>query len=477
MRKIILHTKSSEKTGLVLENEQICEYIVERPGSEVLSGSIFVGKVENIHYGMQAAFINIGQEKNAFLNLDQIPWAKESMEKTMKVGETLFVQINKEAIGEKGAQVTADLTIPGLYSIFQPMGKKISASRKLNTDKVESVRKTLGSILEDKEGGIIRTAAGEERIEKVGEEFRRLKGIWKEQIAPLMGHKPQMVWSDPMLPDQLIRKYPVHSLTEIIVDEVNVSLYLKERYPSLEDKISWVKQIEEKLPLGINELQEQLIQSVVELDNGVQLVIEPTEAMTVIDVNSHQYKGKAMSNSQAFEVNRKAALHVCKQIRLRNLSGMILIDFINMKDSSLEKRLINFMRQQTQKDTTKSSILGMTRLGIMEMTRKRESVSPVQTLSKPYQPSFDQATMVYRLERDLLAYASHPSEAILIRVNPELYNMKKRLLSRQISSKIPQELFVRQDVDIPDYQIELEGSEDMVLEAINRRKAHVDNLF
>ncbi|ARI76932.1 ribonuclease E/G [Halobacillus mangrovi] len=476
MRKIMIHTKSSEKTGLVLENEQISEYMMDRPGREVLSGSIFVGKVENVHRGMQAAFVDIGEEKNAFLKRDQIPWAKEKIEHTVQEGQTLLVQVIKEANGEKGAQVTTDLTLPGLYCIYQPFGRKISVSKKLG-HLSESVKAELEGIVDGEEGGIVRTAAGNEKAEVVIEEFSLLRKLWKEQIYPFSKKKPQLVWKDLIIPDQLIRKFPISSLTDIIVDEVDLASYLKKRYPSVADKLSWVKEVESLLPSGINELQETLIQPVVELENGVELVIEPTEAMTVIDVNSHHYKGKSLSDSQALEVNTQAAEAISKQIRLRNLSGIILIDFLNMKDSSLERKLVDFMRKQTKEDLTKSNVIGMTRLGLMEMTRKREALSPVQVLSKPFKPAFDKETMVYRMERELLAYSTHPAEAILVAVNPHLYEMKKRLLSSLISSKIPQELFVRQDADVSDYQIELEGSENMVLEVIHRRKVPVDNLF
>ncbi|MGI8316006.1 ribonuclease E/G [Halobacillus mangrovi] len=477
MRKIIIHTKSTEKTGLVLENQQICEYMVDRPGRELLSGSIFVGKVENIHRGMQAAFIDIGEEKNAFLKRDQIPWAKEKIEQTVQEGQTLLVQVIREAVGEKGAQVTTDLTLPGLYCIYQPLGRKISVSKKLGDDLSEFVKAELEAIVNGEEGGIVRTAAGNEKTEVVIEEFRLLRKLWREQMQPIRKKSPQPVWRDHIIPDQLIRKFPISSLTDIIVDEVEMGRYIKERYPSVANKISWVKEVESILPSGINELQEALIQPVVKLENGVELVIEPTEAMTVIDVNSHRFKGKSLSDSQAFEVNTQAAKAISKQIRLRNHSGIILVDFLNMKNPSLEKKLVDFMRKQTREDLTKSNVMGMTRLGLMELTRKRDALSSVQVLSKPCLPAFDSEAMVYRMERELLAYSSHPAEAILIAINPQLYEMKKRLLSSLISSKIPQELFVRQDADVSDYQIELEGSENMVLEAIHRRKAPVDNLF
>ncbi|WLR46140.1 ribonuclease E/G [Halobacillus litoralis] len=229
------------------------------------------------------------------------------------------------------------------------------------------------------------------------------------------------------------------------------------------------------MPVSLARLQEQLINPLVELNNGISLVIEETEAMTVIDVNSHKMKGRSFSNSQALDVNRAAAKEIQKQIRLRNLSGIILIDFISMKNENKEKQIVSEMRDLVKKDPTKTNVFGMTKLGLLELTRKKENASLPSLLTNPREVNFTDETAVYRLERELLR--KREAEALMIAVHPKFMDCKKRLLSEPISSKIPQELFVRQDADICGYQIELEGSLDMIREAVQRRGYHVDNLF
>ncbi|CDQ18134.1 RNAse G [Halobacillus karajensis] len=474
MRKIHIHTKTTEKTGLVIENGEVHEYVFDRPGAKKLAGSIFLGRVEQLDHGLGAAFIDIGEKRNAFLRKESIPWCEGKINSAIKVGEKIVVQVTKEPLGDKGAQVTADITFPGLYTVFQPFGfGKLSISRKLNVEKGAELEILLQKELLEPEGGIVRTAAGYVDDDIIMEEFRLLRREW-QQLEKKRNDKPSLLWKDRLLPDQLIRKFPVPSIQEIVMGDVMESNNLKEKFPSLASRIDWKKDIEQDFPVSVSHLQMQLADPVVHMENGVNLVIEETEAMTVIDVNSHKVKGKSFINSQALEVNLLAANEIQRQIRLRKLSGMILIDFISMKDERKEKKLLSEMRKLVKKDPVKTTVLGMTRLGLIEMTRRREGKS-LPSLLTHSSVSFTLETMVYRLERELLT--RRDAEAILIGVHPDLFNRKKQLLSVPISSKIPQELFVRQDVDISDYQIELEGSLDMIREAIQHRGYYVDNLF
>ncbi|SFJ16534.1 ribonuclease G [Halobacillus dabanensis] len=475
MRKLVIQTKPLEKTGVVIENEEICEYVFDRPGVRTLTGSIFYGEVTRIDKGLGAAFVDIGKERPAFLRKEEIPWCDGKIDSTLVIGEKMAIQITKEPIGNKGAQATADITLPGLYIVYQPYAKgNIALSKKLGKEKRGQLEGLLKSELSESEGAIVRTAAGTEDKQVITEEVRVLKAQW-EDIEKSKPKKPQLLWEEQLIPDKLIRKFPVTSIEGIMVDDPTVSRNLREKYPSLSPRIQWEKNVSSHLPVSISVLQEKLTKSVVEMDNGVQLVIENTEAMTVIDVNSHQVKGKSFSNSQAFEVNLLAAREIQKQIRLRNLSGIIIIDFISMKSREKEKRLLAEMKHLVKNDPIRTDVLGMTSLGLMEMTRKREWQGFAASLIEVKEIGFTAETNLYRLERDLLEKRN--SEAVLIAVHPDLLETKKRLLSDSISSKIPQELFVRMDTDIHGYQIELEGSLDMIREAIQRRGYHVDNLF
>ncbi|WP_160915450.1 ribonuclease E/G [Halobacillus litoralis] len=475
MRKLVLHTKAAEKSGVVIENGEIHEYVIDRPGAEKLAGSIFLGKVERVDQGLGAAFIDIGEEKSGFLRKEMVPWCEGELSTALSTGQKVIVQAVKEPVGNKGAVLTANVTFPGLYTIYQPFAQgKLSISRKLDDGKKSELEALLELELNNPEGCIIRTAAGAVDPGTMMEELRELRNEWKT-IEKREINKPGSLWSEPSIPDAFIRKFPATTIQEVILDEASTSKRLKKKFPSLANRIRWVSDVEGKLPVSFSRLQEQMINPLVEMDNGVSLVIEETEAMTVIDVNSHKVKGRAFTNSQALDVNILAAREIQKQIRLRNLSGIILIDFISMKDENKEKQLVSEMRKLVKEDPMKTNVFGMTRLGLLEMTRKRESPSLSSLFIKPKEVKFTDETAVYRLERELLQ--RREAEALMVAVHPTIVDCKKRLLSESISSKIPQELFVRQDADISDYQIELEGSLDMIREAVQRRGYHVDNLF
>ena len=475
MRKIVIHTTSSEKSGAVVENGLVSEMIYDRPGDHVRPGSIYLGSVARVHKGLQAAFVDIGEGKHAFLKKEAVPWASDNIETSLKEGEQLYVQVVKEPLGDKGAQVSADVTIPGLYSVYQPFGGHIAISRKLSTEEADSLRRSVRETLDDTEGAIIRTAASRISREILIEELDSLKQWWKKQCDERRGKGPSLLHRDERLPDQLIRKFPIDSIEEIVIDDVQVAKEMRERYPSAASLIKW-----EKSPaLGertVNEWQDDLTSRNVAIEDGIELVFDQTEAMTVIDVNSHQYQGKAMTNSYAFDVNKRAASEIQRQIRLRNLSGIIIVDFLSMREPQLEKKLLTHMKKQVAKDPVKTNVLGVTKLGLMEMTRKRQSSSLPHLFTERKQ-FYTPETVVYRLERELLARSRSAAEAILLTVHPSVMNEKKRLLSSSISSRIPQELFVRQDPSIVGYQIELEGSVSMVRDVIESRQYHVDNLF
>ncbi|MCA0969942.1 ribonuclease E/G [Halobacillus litoralis] len=471
MRTITLHTKFTEKTGVVTEEGRVSEIVFDRPGQSVQTGSIYMGKVMKVVANLQAAFIDIGEEKHAFLRKEAVPWAEDRIEKALKEGESLPVQVIKEPFDDKGAGVSADLTIAGLYSVYQPFGTTLSVSKKLSPEQSQRLKDSLQEVLGSKEGAIIRTAASHVTEQQVLEEIEALRAFWQNTQAV----KPaQKMVEDPLIPDQLLRKFPIHTVDEILVDDVKAANHLRQRFPGASEKIKWQSTGEER---SINEWQQVLTNRTVELEDGIELVIDRTEAMTVIDVNSSKYQGRTMTNSHAFDVNKRAAAAIQRELRLRNLSGIILVDFISMKDKSLEQKLVQFMKKQGSQDPVKTNVYGMTKLGLMELTRKRDRVNAIDLFTAASSRTFTLETSVYRLERELMDAARSSSEAILLAVHPKLVNEKKRLLSSPISSKIPQELFVRQDVLVSGYQIELEGSENMVKEAIEHRGYHVDNLF
>ncbi|UOR12165.1 ribonuclease E/G [Halobacillus amylolyticus] len=475
MRTIALHTQTSEQIGLVLENNDVIEYVSTRPEVRTLSGSIYLGKVSHINKAIQAAFIDIGEERTGFLKKESVPWAQTSIEGTLKEGQSITVQVTKEPSGTKGAQLSADITVPGFFVIYQPYGKRTAVSKRVDAEQAEELKTWTSQQLGKDEGVIVRTAASKVSTQTILNEINQLRDLWTRHIKANTTDRSHKLFDDPILPDQLIRKHPLPLIKEIVVNNSKLGQWIKQRYPILAEKVKWVKSVSTYTGISINELQSKLIQPVVVTEQGMELVIERTEAMTVIDINSHKFKQKSLSSYQKLEMNKAAAAEVAKQIQLRNISGIIFVDFISMQEKKQEKDLQKYMSGLVRKDPVSTTILGITRLGLMEITRHRRFSNVSEELSAKQKPTFSKDTLIYRLERYLTENTQ--SEAVLVAISSDLYNHKKQLLSNSISSKIPQELFVRHDASIIDWQIELEGSLDMIQTVISERVYHVDNLF
>ncbi|MYL19912.1 hypothetical protein GLW04_08440 [Halobacillus litoralis] len=474
MRTFIIQTKTAERTGLLLEEGKIQEYKIDRPGARTLTGSIYCGVIARIDHGLQAAFVDIGLEKQAFLRGTSIPWGSGRIEEKVKVGERLFVQVEKDPEGLKGAKVTADLTLAGVNMVYRPYGGETALSKKLTEAEQSELRAVLEPVLRDQEGLIVRTGAKDASREELLEELHRLQEEWA-RTAEEAGKKPGRIWHEAFLPDQWLRKFPVSTIDQIIIDDTATVKRVKKKMPALAGRIQWTVNAADHLPVPVHTLQESLVQPEVHTEEGISLVMEQTEAMAVIDVNSRRFKGRSFSNAQALDVNLRAAEEIQRQIRLRNLSGIIMIDFISMTHPEHRKKLEKTWRQLMKKDPVSTVVYGLTKLGVMEMTRKKEETGPLSLLAAQRAYTFTYETMVYRLERTLLELGD--TEAVLLAVDPEWLKIKKRLFSEPVSSKIPQELFVRMDDNIHGWQIELEGSSDMIKEVAESREARVDNLF
>ncbi|MCP3025543.1 ribonuclease E/G [Halobacillus sp. A5] len=471
MRTLAVHTRTSEKVGLVIDHGRVTEYTAARPEAPLLSGSIYKGIVQSIHKGLQAAFVDIGEGKNAFLRKDSIPWCKESIEQTITEGQYLYAQVIKEPTGNKGAQLSLDLTIPGFSVIYQPFGSRISVSKKIDKQLGIQLKYDIEGVLEKGEGAILRTTASQTNAEEVAQELTMLKKEWS---SCMKSDKPGLIWSDEVILNQFIRKHGAEC-DLVLVDSAEVSQTLKRRYPSLLNKIQWRKNLENDTHQLVNELQDQLIKRTVTTNKGVQLIFDSTEAMTVIDVNSHQYMDKSFSSAEALKINKHAAVEIARQVRLRNYSGMILIDFISMKRNDHNEKLIDWLRKETSRDSVYTKVHGVTKLGLMEVTRTRQLPSVNEQMLRFIEQEYNIPSHWYRLERYLMNNDQH--EAVLLKVNTDLYDWKKQLRLEPVSSKIPQELFVKRDEHITGWQIELEGSLDIVKDAAENRGHAVDNLF
>jgi len=366
----------------LLEDEQLVEVYFESADEESIASSIYLGRVENIVPNLQAAFVNIGEGKNAFLREKDVCLSKPRNGKTLKVEmlkpkQKILVQVKKDAIGLKGPQVTSYISIPGRYLVLMPYVANIGISRKI-TDQGE--RKRLFEIAKSISKGyglVVRTAAEGVDAQKINEELQHLKRIWEEiQKKFRRARKPQLIYEDHGLLEYILREKIDDSVDEIIIDDEKVynellgmiKLLNLKRQPMIRlSKIDIFKELN---------IEKQILDSLsrtVKLPSGGVLYFDPAEALLVIDVNTGSNTSGVDSEDLILKTNIESAKEIPRQLRLRNESGVIVIDFIDMKSESERQLVIHVLEEELKKDKIKTTIGGFTHFGLLEMTRKRVS--------------------------------------------------------------------------------------------------------
>lgn len=324
-----------------------------------LEGNIYLGKVQNILPKLDGAFINIGEEKNSLIH------SKDILEKGKKLqpGQPLLVQIKKEGIGTKGARATTDISLVGKYIILLPMQTEITISNKI-TDIEE--RKRLKRIVKTytNMGGIIRTTAEKENEDKFQKEIQELQEKWnyiqKKQQEKVF---PQKIYESPNQWKQILKTL-TGQISELITDDNNVYKEAKE----LSEQITVVKK-ENPISYDIQKQIEKSNNRKIWLKCGGFITIDKTEALIAIDINSGKYTGKKADNQFIMTVNKEATIEIAKQIRLKNLRGIIVIDYINMKDEQKDE-IQNLLEQKLKEDRAKTQVYGFSKLNLLELTRK-----------------------------------------------------------------------------------------------------------
>ncbi|MGD9677312.1 MAG: ribonuclease E/G [Vulcanibacillus sp.] len=385
MKKIIINFNPDRLRAAVLEDGHLVEFHVEKPSKELV-GNIYVGKVVNVLPGMQAAFVDIGIERNAFLYIgDALPIKEDETEReeiniseVLQQGQTILVQVKKEAFGNKGPRVTTHISIPGRFIVYMPESKYIGVSKKITDEVDRSKLKSLGeSLVRDNEGMIIRTKTFEVDIEQINDDLNFLRGIW-DSIYEQSKNKPipSLIYKDLDLIARLIRDIFTEDVEQLIIDNeyeyAKVSEIIKMTVPEYSDRLE-VYQGEEDIfsAFDIQHEIDKALRRKVWLKSGGYLVIDKTEALTVIDVNTGKYIGHSRLEDTVFKINTDAAVEIAKQLRLRDIGGIIVIDFIDMEIEEHAKEIVNVLEIELKRDRTKSSVLGFTQLGLVEMTRKK----------------------------------------------------------------------------------------------------------
>ncbi|WP_088188384.1 Rne/Rng family ribonuclease [Desulfosporosinus sp. FKA] len=393
-------SKSQRIRAAVFEHGELMDVFEDEGDSSHLVGNIYRGRVENVLPGMQAAFVDVGLEKNAFLYVgDAIPSPsrfedeekgssviKERIENIVKSRQELLLQITKEPVGTKGARISVNLTLPGRYVVLLPQVSYIGVSRKI-TDAQERAR--LKDLAEKAKpegmGVIVRTLAVGIDGEEIAEDIGHLVTTWQalERKIPHVS-VPGLVHKDVDLVSRLVRDWIDQDVEKITVDQEETAETLRQALREIEHPAAqriFVMPGENLFGrYGVDDEIRKALRSKVWLKSGGYLIIQQTEALSVIDVNTGKYVGQRSLEDTVLHTNLEAAREIARQLRLRNLGGIIIIDFIDMAAKENQQQVIEELEVSCAADKTKSQVLGLTQLGLVEMTRKKVG----QTLAVRY---------------------------------------------------------------------------------------------
>jgi ribonuclease G len=385
-KKIVINCDNKQTRVAVLENDKPVEIYIERPVHQRVVGNIYKGVVANVLPGMQAAFVDIGLERNAFLYVDdalvQEDGAtgknKKTIEEILRPGEEVMVQVVKEPFGSKGARLTRQITIPGRHLVLMPNVDYTGVSRRIEEpDERERLRQVAAELRPQGTGLIVRTVAEGLEMEAFQQDLNFLVPLW-ERILDRYQQKPapNLVYQDLDLIYRIIRDLFTEQIQQLIID----TRYEYEKIQEALDMVDPALKIRINLYAGnepifdvynIETEIERALSRTVWLDCGGYLVFDHTEALTVIDVNTGKYIGKTNLADTVLKTNLEAATEIIRQVRLRDIGGIIIIDFIDMDSEEHRCQVLERLSEKARDDRTKSHILGLTGLGLVEMTRKK----------------------------------------------------------------------------------------------------------
>ncbi|MDR3271544.1 MAG: Rne/Rng family ribonuclease [Peptococcaceae bacterium] len=371
MKKIILQGRGACLRAAVIERGELTEVLEEECSG--LTGSIYRARVENVLPGMQAAFVDIGLEKNAFLTIQP----GVDIRALLQPRQALVVQLIKEPTGNKGARVTTELTLPGRYAVLLPAAREAGVSLRIDDPAERERLKNLAATLCPAGMGLIlRTMAEGQSSAEIAADIQKVSELWR-RISQRIEHTPipGLIYREANLLTILTRDVIDGSVEQIIVDDENTAGLLRSALREIKHPAARCVRVNLRDDLWeIYDVHQEISKALrpkVWLKCGGYLVIEPTEALVVIDVNTGKNTGKQSMAETILQTNVEAAAEIARQLRLRNLGGIIVIDFIDMEREEDRLHVLKQLEQSCQNDKMKFQVVGLTKLGLVEMTRKR----------------------------------------------------------------------------------------------------------
>ena len=493
--EIVVDVGSEETRVALLENKELVEIYIERKHPERLVGNIYRGKVSSVLPGMQAAFIDIGYEKNAFLYVGDATAGKEYSEEEedlyqdvkgqrideiLRPGQEITVQVIKEPIGTKGPRVTTHITLPGRHLVLLPNADYIGISRRIEQEGERNKLKRIAEKIKPKGMGlIVRTASEGKSHDDFAHDMNFLMKLWESiKQREQSGAVPRCIHRDVNLVYRAVRDMFTWEIDKFVINDraqynkvieliemVSPALKFRVEYFSKSYDLFEYYQIDAKITRALARK--------VWLKCGGYLVVDKTEALTVIDVNTGKYVGEKNLEETVLKTNIEAAREIAKQLRLRDIGGIIIIDFIDMHEHQHQQMVLNTLKHELKKDRTKTTVVGMTGLGLIEMTRKkvRQELSTVMTIDCPYCDGtgriLSPETIARNLEKEIIRFLGQSiGNAVQVEVHPAVAAVLKGAHNEHIAKM----------EKVYNKKVVIKGSNDLRHEEIRLKEIDINTL-
>ncbi|MDX1590667.1 MAG: Rne/Rng family ribonuclease [Balneolaceae bacterium] len=420
--QIIIHSSGKQTRVALLENGELAQLFIESEDNQRTVGDIYLARVHKVMSGIRAAFIDLGMEKDAFLHFSDAgdhlgsyikmmngenaisKSAEKELQKFDKLSnndkqilagkllrnnQNLLVQIVKEPIGSKGPRVSTDITIAGRFLVLIPMGEYIALSKKINRGRERKRLKSIvGSMLPDGFGVIVRTVAQGQDKEAIEDDMRTVLKKWERILNKLESAKPPtLLYKDLDITESLIRDLFAKQYDRVLIDDYqlykSVKSYVSQIAPKMLPSVQVYKGKDHIFDhVNIGQDVNSIFSPRVRMPSGGYLIFEQTEAMYVVDVNSGPYAAKERQEDNSLKTNLEAAREIAKQLRLRDIGGIIVVDFIDLRDDKNRKKIYDELKKEFKKDRAKTNVIGMSDFGLVQITRQRIRPSVVNSVSK-----------------------------------------------------------------------------------------------
>ena len=384
MIELIVNKNKDEKIIAAVENGKLVEIYEENEQSQKArnEGNIYLGIVKDIVPGMQAAFVDIGTEKNSFIHVkDVVPQVDEKIEKridtkikdVIKTGQKILVQIQKDSNDKKGARTSTQIKLTGKYIVLMPNTNIVTISQKIEDEaERERLLNSIRAVLPENTGAIVRTAAIKKKEEELKEDLEQLLKKWRriEEKFKKAPSKPQLLYKSPSILEKIILDLPENRIEKITINDEKEYEQIQELLQEMNENIKTEMNQDILEKYELEKQIEKSKQRKIWLNCGGFITIDQTEALVAIDVNSGKFTGKSTLEETVYKVNYEATIEIAKQLRLRDIGGIIIIDYIDMQKQENKDKIEKLLKESLKQDRAKTQVEGFTKLNLMELTRK-----------------------------------------------------------------------------------------------------------